>query len=76
MIEKELLKELKLNMPRNYTGRVIKAYEARYNQKVSRWTIMRFFKGSAYSAEVHRAVLDVASAQQVLKNKTTEIING
>ena len=75
MLDQKTLKELKSKLPHRHAPAIIRAYQKRYNQDVSRFTIARFFKGQTYSEEIHRAILDVASTQQQLSQKTQEIVN-
>jgi len=75
MLDKETLDNLKLKLPHRYSGKVISAYAKRFGTTISRPTVSRFFSGKTYSVELHQAVLDVASAQQILKDRTTQVIN-
>lgn len=76
MLTPELLLELKTKMPSKYVAKVIRAYKSDFNEDISRWTVMRFFKGETYSEELHSAILTVARMQQTLISKTTEVVNG
>lgn len=74
MLDKNTLDELKKKLPHRYTQKVIDAYNVRFKSTISRHTIGRFFDGKTYSQEIHEAVLDVASVQQNLNQKTKETI--
>lgn len=76
MLTETTLLELKSKMPAKYTPLIKKAYKERFNESVSRWTIMRFFDGLTYSEDLHVAVLDVVSMQHTLMERTEGLING
>lgn len=75
MMTKDTLEALKKKMPYGYAQLVITAYQTRYNESLSRWTVGRFFKGEAYTEKLHNAILDVATMQQDLMEKTEALIN-
>lgn len=76
MLDETTLNELKSKLPSRYANLVIKSYLELHGKVISRWTINRFFKGQTYSEELHNAILNVVSAQQLLRVKTQEALHG
>lgn len=75
MLDKNTLIELKNQLPHRYVKPIQEAYSKLYEEEISRWTVMRFFEGEAFSEKLHSAVLSVASNQQKLIAMTLEVIN-